>query len=560
MTIPTKIIAAVLGAVAATVIAALIVQKAVIERQGVDLTRETMRAMLIEAENVRQSISELSERGAFDRPKLVQDYRASGDLRGSVLYRTIPVVAAWNAAAKAAEAQGYEFRVPRHQPRNSKNTPTEAETVILKSLEGSGGEEYFRADRATNTIVFARAVKMTQDCLACHGDPANSPTKDGKDIVGFAMENWKAGEVHGAFVLKTDFTRVDQTVLTGMTHALAWILPVAALIGVGFFFLNRRIIVRPLRASIATINAASEQTSAAAAQISASSQSLAAGASQQAASLEETSASLEEISSMAKRNTDGAQQARELSNQTRTAADVGTADMEAMRRAMAEIKHSSHGIAKIIKTIDEIAFQTNILALNAAVEAARAGEAGMGFAVVADEVRSLARRSADSARETADKIQEAMTKSDEGVRISEKVAQSLGVIVAKAREVDQLVAEIATASVEQNQGIAQVNIAVGEVDKVTQSNAGGAEEAAAAAEELSALAVLMRENIRELATLVTGETDAGETAAVVRARSVGVTAQVPGASGVRPLLQKILPAGGAGAAGSNAKGEVEFFQ
>ncbi len=531
MTIPTKIIVAVLGAVAATVVAALIVQKNVIEQQGVNLTREMMRSMLIEAENVRQSISELSERGGFDRTKLLQEYRASGDLRGSVLYRTIPVVAAWNAAAKAAEAQGFEFRVPKQQARNPKNEPTAMEAAILKSFEGSASEEYFRADRATNSIVFARAVKLTKDCLACHGDPATSPTKDGKDIVGFVMENWKAGEVHGAFVLKTDFTRVDQTVWAGMTHTLAWILPVALAIGVGFFFLNRRIIVRPLRASIATIDAASEQTSAAAAQISASSQSLATGASQQAASLEETSASLEEISSMAKRNTEGAQQARELSNQTRAAADVGAIDMEEMRRAMNEIKNSSHSISRIIKTIDEIAFQTNVLALNAAVEAARAGEAGMGFAVVAEEVRSLARRSADSARETADKIQEAMAKSEHGVRISEKVALSLGVIVQKARQVDQLVAEIATASVEQNQGIAQVNAAVGEVDKVTQSNAGGAEEAAAAAEELSAQAVLMRENIRELAKLVSGDKGAMDEAEADYAGTAAAAVQGPHANG-----------------------------
>jgi len=198
---------------------------------------------------------------------------------------------------------------------------------------------------------------------------------------------------------------------------------------------------------------------------------------------------------------------------------------------MNEIKNSSHSISRIIKTIDEIAFQTNILALNAAVEAARAGEAGMGFAVVAEEVRSLARRSADSARETADKIQEAMAKSEHGVRISEKVALSLGVIVQKARQVDQLVAEIATASVEQNQGIAQVNAAVGEVDKVTQSNAGGAEEAAAAAEELSAQAVLMRENIRELAKLVSGDKGAMDEAEADCAGTVAAAVQGPRANG-----------------------------
>jgi len=504
MSISTKIIIAVFGAILVTVAALLIVQKNVIELQGLQLTRDTMRSTIIEAENVRQSISELSRSGAFDRPKLLSDFRAKGDLRGSALYKTIPVVAAWLAAAKAAEEQGFEFRVPKHQPRNPKNAPTAEEAAILEEFGRTGASDYFRADRATNSIVFARPVKLTADCLSCHGDPANSPTKDGKDIVGFAMENWKEGELHGAFILKTNFQRVDQTVWSSMLRSIAWTVPVIIGIGAGFYFLNRRIIVNPLRRSISAIQAASDQTTQAAGQISVSSQRQAEGASQQAAALEESSASLEEISSMAKRNTDGAQQARELAKQTRTNADAGAADMEEMRKAMRDIKASSDGISKIIKTIDEIAFQTNILALNAAVEAARAGEAGAGFAVVAEEVRNLAQRSANSARETSAKIQEAIANSDRGVVISEKVAESLGGIVAGARQVDTLVGEIAGASGEQNQGIAQVNKAVVEVDKVTQANAASAEESAAAAEELSGQAKVLRDSITELAVLVSG--------------------------------------------------------
>jgi len=504
MSISNKIIIAVFGALFAAVAALLIVQKNVIELQGLQLTRDTMRSTIIEAENVRQSVSELSRRGAFDRPKLLQEYRTSGDLRGSALYKTIPVVAAWNAAAKAAEEQGFEFRVPKHQPRNPKNAPTPDETSILQEFERTGQTDYFRADRATDTIIFARPVKLSADCLACHGDPATSPTKDGKDIVGFAMENWKEGEIHGAFILKTNFQRVDQTVRNSMLRSIAWTLPVMAGIAVIFYFLNRRIIVNPLRKSITAIQSASDQTTQAAWQISTSSQRQAEGASQQAAALEESSASLEEISSMAKRNTGGAQQARELARQTRTNADAGAADMEEMRKAMRDIKASSDGISKIIKTIDEIAFQTNILALNAAVEAARAGEAGLGFAVVAEEVRNLAQRSANSARETSAKIQEAIAKSDRGVVISEKVAESLGAIVTGARQVDNLVGEIAEASAEQNQGIAQVNKAVVEVDKVTQANAASAEESAAAAEELSGQSKVLRDSIAELAMLVSG--------------------------------------------------------
>ncbi len=265
-------------------------------------------------------------------------------------------------------------------------------------------------------------------------------------------------------------------------------------------------IVRRTNRVLATVaeqlGAGADQTAAAAGQVSSASQSLAEGASEQAASLEETSASLEEISSMTKRNAESANQAKQLSNQTRQAAEAGAASITEMQQAMGAIKESSASIAKIVKTIDEIAFQTNILALNAAVEAARAGEAGAGFAVVADEVRSLAQRSAQSAKETAGKIEESVVRSEHGVQISEKVAQSFGEIVAKARQVDELVAEIATASSEQSQGIGQVSTAVAQMDKVTQSNAAGAEESASASEELNAQAEVMRESVRELQSLV----------------------------------------------------------
>ncbi|MEO7600184.1 MAG: methyl-accepting chemotaxis protein, partial [Opitutus sp.] len=155
-------------------------------------------------------------------------------------------------------------------------------------------------------------------------------------------------------------------------------------------------------------------------------------------------------------------------------------------------------------TIDEIAFQTNILALNAAVEAARAGEAGAGFAVVADEVRSLAQRSAQSAKETATRIEDSVARSESGVLISGKVAESFAEIVTKAQRVDILVAEIATSSAEQSQGIGQITTAVSQMDQVTQSNAAGAEESASASEELSAQAAMMKRSVGELQRLVGG--------------------------------------------------------
>jgi methyl-accepting chemotaxis protein len=255
-----------------------------------------------------------------------------------------------------------------------------------------------------------------------------------------------------------------------------------------------------------TLDDAATQVSAAASQVSSTSHTLAEGASEQAASLEETSASLEELSSMTKRNADNARQAKENAGQTLISADTGANQMEAMQSAMAAIKTASQDISKILKTIDEIAFQTNILALNAAVEAARAGEAGSGFAVVADEVRSLAHRCAEAAKETAVKIEDSMSKSERGAKVSEEVVKNFAVIQQQVHELDKLVAEIATASNEQSQGIGQVSIAVSQMDKVTQSTAASAEETAASAGELDSQSQLLRKTVSELRAIVGCET------------------------------------------------------
>jgi methyl-accepting chemotaxis protein len=278
----------------------------------------------------------------------------------------------------------------------------------------------------------------------------------------------------------------------------------AVLASLAIVFVISRSISSVLRRTITEMLAGAEQTASAAGQVSSASQSLAEGASEQAASLEETSSSLEEMASMTKRNAENAEKANQLARHARQAADTGATDMQAMNSAMEAIKVSSDDIAKIIKTIDEIAFQTNILALNAAVEAARAGEAGMGFAVVADEVRSLAQRCAQSAKETSAKIEAAITKAAQGVEISAKVTRGLQEIVTKARQVDELVGEVASASKEQSQGIDQVNTAVGQMDKVTQTNAANAEESASASEELNAQAESLKDAVHQLQTLVGG--------------------------------------------------------
>jgi len=230
------------------------------------------------------------------------------------------------------------------------------------------------------------------------------------------------------------------------------------------------------------------QVNSASDQISRGSQSLAEGANEQASSLEEVSSSLEEMSSMTNQNADNARQANALATEATDFAQQGNSSMLKMTEAINKIKDSSDETAKIIKTIDEIAFQTNLLALNAAVEAARAGDAGKGFAVVAEEVRNLAMRSAEAAKNTAEMIESSVANAENGVKITDEVAQLLLKIDGSSKKVNTLVAEIASASKEQASGIEQVNTAVAQMNQVTQQNAANSEESASAAEELNSQA------------------------------------------------------------------------
>jgi methyl-accepting chemotaxis protein/methyl-accepting chemotaxis protein-1 (serine sensor receptor) len=289
-----------------------------------------------------------------------------------------------------------------------------------------------------------------------------------------------------------------QSKLSMMSFAVAFLMfGILAVSGV----LVRRI-SRVLSTLVGEMGQAAEQVASAAGQIASSSQSLAQGSAEQAASLVQTSSSSEEINSMAGKNSENSRTAAALVTSSQQKFTETNGALQGMVVAMGEINAQSDKISKIIRTIDEIAFQTNILALNAAVEAARAGEAGMGFAVVADEVRNLAQRSAQAAKDTAMLIEESIAKSAGGKTKVDQVASAIQVITDEATRIRTLVDEVHLGSQEQAQGIEQIAKAIAQMEQVTQKTAANAEESASAAEELNAQSEAMRDIVERLSAMV----------------------------------------------------------
>jgi methyl-accepting chemotaxis protein len=292
---------------------------------------------------------------------------------------------------------------------------------------------------------------------------------------------------------------------TSAARWLAWVLLLVAAGVSAAVMLTVSKIGKQLRGVAADLAEGAGQITSASTQVASSSQGLAQGASEQAASLEETSASSEEITSMTRKNAENSQSAAAMMAEVDHRVAEGNRTLEQMVVSMRDITSSSDKISKIIKVIDEIAFQTNILALNAAVEAARAGEAGMGFAVVADEVRNLAQRSAQAAKDTAGLIEESISKSNEGSGRLQQVTDVIQAITESAAKVKTLVDEVNLGSQEQARGIEQISKAIAQMDQVTQSTAANAEESASASEEMSAQAEALNKIVLDLRSMVGGE-------------------------------------------------------
>jgi len=322
-------------------------------------------------------------------------------------------------------------------------------------------------------------------------------------IARHAVAQGTSAEGTTAAGLRQELERARKQVHSEITVTCLLVL-VSVIAAVLFGYILTRWIEGSLHRAFQQITQGIDQVYKAARQVAAAAQDVARGASQQASAVQRVSANSEQLNSMTQQNAHHARSAAETVAEASKMVEAANRTLAAMVQSMREINEASDRISRVIKVIDELAFQTNILALNAAVEAARAGEAGLGFAVVADEVRNLAQRSAQAAQDTAAMIQESIQKSAEGAKRLEEVQKAIAAITETSSKINVLVSEVSTGSEEQAQGIRDVAGQLAEMEKVIQQAAASAEESASAAEELTAQAAAMRTVVEQLYCLLGG--------------------------------------------------------
>ncbi len=466
------------------------------------------RALILVAESAREYTAEQTKYDVFKND--ITDLEQ--------VLRTVPIFSAIKVARSKAEELNLEIKVPKISPRNPDNQPDKFELAVLQKIKSENLSEYYEIDEATNKLRFFRPVFLTEECLRCHGDPANSfeywGRTDGKDITGTTMEGWKAGDIHGAFEVMMDLAPM-QAELNSNAIIVASISGISTLLLIFFLFIVTKAISKPLEKlgvaanSIANgdlsttieidqkdeiglvanafremveklsnvvidVKSAAQNVASGSEELSSSSQGMSQGALQQAASAEEASASMEQMTANIQQNADNA-------TETEKIAIKASIDAKESGEAVTKTVDAMSNIAEKISIIEEIARQTNMLALNAAIEAARAGEQGKGFAVVAAEVRKLAERSQIAAGE----ISELASGS---VEVAQKAGSMLEKLVPNIQKTTELIQEISAASNEQRTGVEQANKALQQLDQVIQQNASASEEMASTSEELASQA------------------------------------------------------------------------
>ncbi len=484
---------------------------AVVVCTGILTYVNTIRQKSQMLEEVRKQARAAADQLISTRKVIAEKQKAiNTDSHGNFEFKgVIPAIIGREVSENFSQNTIFKMKQTSLKYRNPVNKPDAWEIQQLEKFEADANlkdlSEVAKLDDGSKAFRMMVPLKIDEACLKCHGDPANSPTKDGKDIAGKQMENYKLGDIRGGISVIAPLATLNAAIASNNLFNIVGNVICVLVIGTVVFLISKNVVSMLKRLIVNLING-SKELSVAAQEISSSSQSLADGATQQASSIEETSASIEEMASMTAKNADNSKETNQLAIKAKTSAEHENVALDTLQATMKELNAGNDKVLSIIKSIDEIAFQTNLLALNAAVEAARAGEHGKGFAVVAEEVRSLAQRCSVASKETADLINSRVTSTENAAKIAEKSAAGLKEIVVETKKVTDLAGEISAASQEQSEGIGQISKAVSEMDSITQQNAASAEELASSSEELAAHAESLKAIVDELASQV-GDVD-----------------------------------------------------
>lgn len=509
MKLSSKIILTIASSCLVCSLAAVAITYSKVHEQGEDQLVEKSQAILSRLEAIRTYVA--TQGGLKEEFAHAAEKYTDGNIPKEVkenLLRKVPIFASIQVGYADSEKDNYTFRVFANEARRKSNLPNEHEKAILQRfLDTPALPEIVENSKGAVTVYRPVRLSAQQGCLTCHGNPSTSPWGNGKDILGYPMEDWKDGHLHGVFAVTSSKDQVIQAANNTTASILLWALLITStILVISFIFIRKPL--GALTVVIEKLSQAGLQVSGTGREILSASHNLSNAAVRSAASIEETSASTEEVSSMVSMNTQHASRARDLAEQAQQKARVGEQEVRKLTSSMDEISKSSKRIEEIITVIDDIAFQTNLLALNASVEAARAGEHGKGFAVVADAVRGLALRSANSAKEISTLIGESVEKIEQGHAVVQSSEQSLKAIVETIEDLSTLNKEISTASAEQEVGVIQINRALNEMDKITQANAAAAQECASASEDLTSQSEVLEASVIQLNSIITGQSAA----------------------------------------------------